>query len=83
MDAYENADNTVTASFELPGLKKEDVKIDVQPGRLTVSGECTGSSEGAKDSYAIRERRLGRFSRTIPLPKVIKVQDNQLLCKDK
>jgi HSP20 family protein len=73
MDVHENPEgNTVTASFELPGLKKEDVNIDVQQGRLTVSGESTDSSERAEHGFAIRERRFGRFSRTIQLPEGIK-----------
>jgi HSP20 family protein len=74
MDIHENAEgNTVTASFELPGLKKEDVKIDVHQGRLTISGESTDSSERAENGFAVRERRYGQFSRTIQLPQVIKV----------
>ena len=40
MDVHENAEtNTITASFELPGLKPEQVNIDVYQDRLTVSGE--------------------------------------------
>jgi HSP20 family protein len=78
MDVHENADgNTVTATFELPGLKKEDISIDVHQGRLTVSGESTDSAERTEDGFAIRERRFGVFSRTIQLPQGIKVQNNQ------
>ena len=33
-----NDSNAVTATFELPGLKPEDVAIDLQLNRLTVSG---------------------------------------------
>jgi len=40
MDLHENNEaNTVTATFELPGLKSHDVSIEVHQGRLTVSGE--------------------------------------------
>jgi len=73
MDVYENAEgDTVTASFELPGLKKEDVSIDVHDSRLTVSGETGDSSERGENGFAIRERHFGRFSRTIQLPQGIK-----------
>jgi HSP20 family protein len=82
MDVHENPDgNTVTASFELPGLKKQDVNIDIHQGRLTVSAESTDSSEHAEQGFAIRERRFGQFSRTIQLPQGIKVQDSQFFCK--
>lgn len=65
--------NTVTATFELPGLKKEDINIDVHDGRLTISGETKISEEREEDGYAIRERRYGKFSRTLRLPEGIKV----------
>ncbi|KAK1220646.1 hypothetical protein PQX77_016599 [Marasmius sp. AFHP31] len=69
MDLHEDADkNTVTATFELPGLKKEDVQIDVHDGRLTITGETKISEEHDNDGYAVRERRFGKFSRTLRLP---------------
>lgn len=74
MDLHENTDNnTVTATFELPGLKKDDVSIDVHNGRLTISGESKMSTEHDEGGYAIRERRYGRFSRTLQLPQGVKV----------
>ncbi|EPQ49964.1 HSP20-like chaperone [Gloeophyllum trabeum ATCC 11539] len=74
MDVHEdNQNNLVTATFELPGLKKEDVNIDVQNNQLSVSGETKISSERDENGYAVRERRYGKFSRTLPLPQGIKV----------
>ncbi|KAA1468043.1 small heat shock protein [Dentipellis sp. KUC8613] len=76
MDLHENAEtNTVTASFELPGLKKEDVHIDVHNNTLTVSGESTVSSERDESGYALRERRFGKFSRVLALPQGVKAED--------
>ncbi|EIN11781.1 HSP20-like chaperone [Punctularia strigosozonata HHB-11173 SS5] len=73
MDLHENKDsNTVTATFELPGLKKEDVSIDVHNNRLTISGESKVSSEHDENGYAVRERRFGKFSRSLQLPQGIK-----------
>ncbi|KAI0318972.1 HSP20-like chaperone [Amylostereum chailletii] len=73
MDVHENKEsNTVTATFELPGLKKEDVDIDVHNDVLTVAGESKIDSERNEDGYAVRERRFGRFSRSVPLPQGIK-----------
>lgn len=74
MDVHEDEKtNTVTATFELPGLKKEDVNIDVHNNLLTVSGETKISSERDENGYAVRERRYGKFSRSIPLPQGVKV----------
>ncbi|KAJ8514232.1 hypothetical protein ONZ45_g8231 [Pleurotus djamor] len=76
MDLHENAENnTVTASFELPGFKKEDISIDVHNGRLTVSAENESSSEKKEEGYAVRERRFGKFSRTLQLPQGIKDEE--------
>ncbi|KAA1476764.1 HSP20-like chaperone [Dentipellis sp. KUC8613] len=76
MDLHENPDaNTLTATFELPGLKKEDVNIEVHNNALTVSGETNVSSERKEDGYAVRERRSGKFSRTLPLPQGTKPEE--------
>ena len=76
MDLHEDQDkNLVTATFELPGLTKENVQIDVKDNVLTVSGESTISSERDEKGYSVRERRYGKFSRSLPLPQGIKVCD--------
>ncbi|KAF8651056.1 hypothetical protein AX16_004919 [Volvariella volvacea WC 439] len=73
MDLHEDKEkNVVTATFEFPGLNKEDVQIDVHNGRLTVSGESKISSEREEKGYAVRERRYGKFSRTLQLPEGVK-----------
>ena len=74
MDLHEDdTTNTVTATFELPGLKKEDVNIDVHDGRLVVSGETKTVEDKEEGGYAIRERKYGKFSRTLRLPQGVKV----------
>ncbi|KAG8214307.1 hypothetical protein J3R82DRAFT_9259 [Butyriboletus roseoflavus] len=45
LDLHESKDsNTVTATFELPGLNSEDITIDLHHNRLMVSGESTTSN---------------------------------------
>ena len=76
MDVHEDKEkNLVTATFELPGLKKEDVQIDVHNNVLTVSGETKIDETKEHDGYAVRERRFGRFSRSIPVPQGIKEEE--------
>ena len=50
---------------ELPGFKKEDIKLDLKDGILTVSAQHSESSEekDKKGSYIRRERRYGSFAR--------------------
>ncbi|KAF6761104.1 small heat shock protein [Ephemerocybe angulata] len=73
MDLHEdNEKNLVTATFELPGLKKEDINIGMHNGRLTISAESKESSEREESGYAVRERRYGKLSRTLQLPQGLK-----------
>ena len=70
MDLHENADtNTVTAMFELPGLFKENIQIDVHNGHLDISGESQISSDYGESGYVVRERGYGKLSRTLQLPR--------------
>lgn len=74
MDIHEDAENNlVTATFELPGLAKDKVNIDLHNGNLTVSGEVSESTERNEQGYTVRERRTGRFSRSVKLPDGTKV----------
>ena len=74
MDVVQNdKDNTVTATFELPGLKKEDVTIDLQKNRLHVSGETKFENDTEENGWVVKERRRGKFSRSLPLPVGTKV----------
>ena len=75
MDLHEDAEkNLVTATFEFPGVKKEDVTIDFHNGRLTVGAETKISEERDKNGYAVRERRYGKWSRTLQLPQGVKAE---------
>ena len=76
MDLQEDVD-TVTATFDIPGMSKEAVNIGVHNGRLTISGDNKASQEKMEKGYTVRERSYGRFSRTLPLPSGTKVSDFQ------
>ncbi len=78
MDLHEDASqNVVTVTFELPGVKKEDVNIEVHDGHLTVSGDTKVSEENEEDAYAHRERKSGKFSRTLRLPQGVRVRHHR------
>ena len=75
MDLHEDRDqNMMTAQFELPGLTKENVNIDLRDNVLTVSGEYTMESDRDERGYSVRERRFGKFARSLPVPQGIKVR---------
>ena len=74
LDLHEDTDkNLVTASFEFPGVPKESIQIDVQDGKLTVSADTKQSVDLNEGGYAVRERRFGKYSRTLQLPQGVKV----------
>ncbi|WP_207433470.1 Hsp20/alpha crystallin family protein [Sabulibacter ruber] len=56
----------------LPGLKKEDIQIDFQQGRLTISGERRFSNEQKDKRYHLVESQYGSFSRSFQFPDTVK-----------
>ncbi|KAF8996891.1 HSP20-like chaperone [Cyathus striatus] len=83
MDLHEDAEkNVVTASFEFPGLRKEDIQLDLHDGRLVVSAERKISSEHNEEGYAVRERQFGKFSRALQLPKGVKDEEIKASMED-
>ena len=53
---------------ELPDVKKEDVKVTVENGVLTISGERKFEKEEKKKKYHRVERAYGSFMRSFSLP---------------
>jgi HSP20 family protein len=53
---------------DVPGIEPDDVKIEVEDGMLTISGEREESDEEEDGKYLRRERRYGSFSRSMTLP---------------
>ena len=53
---------------ELPDVKKEDVKVAVENGVLTISGERKFEKEEKKKKYHRVERAYGTFVRSFTLP---------------
>lgn len=49
---------------DLPGFRKEDIHVDVNDGRLTISATRNNESEEKKDGYVRRERSYGSFTRS-------------------
>jgi HSP20 family protein len=67
MDVIES-DKDLTIRVDLPGLKPDDVKVEVEDNTLTVSGEVGDTVEKEGDRYHYRERSYGAFQRSVRLP---------------
>jgi len=61
-------ENSFDIQLELPGVSKEDVRITVNNGVLTVKGEKHAEEEKKGDNYYRMERAYGTFQRSFTLP---------------
>ena len=74
IDVFEK-DNRLITKVDLPGMTKDDVKVEVTDGHLAISGERKSEAEEKKEHYYKCEREYGSFYRAIPLPQGVKLED--------
>ena len=74
IDVFEK-DNYLVTRIDLPGMKKEEVKVEVTDGHLAISGERSTQKEEKKDNEYRSERAYGSFYRAVPLPKGAKLEE--------
>jgi len=74
IDVFER-DNRLITKIDLPGMKKQDVKVEVTDGWLTIFGERKSEIEETKENYYRCEREFGNFYRAVPLPENVKFED--------
>ena len=68
-DIYEK-DGIYHVEMDLPGFSKDDIKIEVNNGNLTISAEKSNEDEEEDKKYYRRERRYGKYSRSFYLGEV-------------
>ena len=67
---------------ELPGMKKEDINLELRDGAVTLSGERKFDEPAAGVEYHRAERVAGRFFRSFYLPQTIKQEDMRATYRD-
>lgn len=70
VNTYEDKDAFIV-SCDLPGLKQEDVKLNLDNNTLTVSGTRKLEREESRENYQRIESVFGTFSRSFNLPATV------------
>jgi HSP20 family protein len=76
------ANEAIVVRAELPGMIKEEVKVEIIKGVLTIEGERKYEKEVTKKGYFTTERAYGTFYRQIPLPEEAKIGEAKATFKN-
>jgi HSP20 family protein len=76
LDMFEK-DNKLVVRADLPGMTKDDVKVEVTEDQITLQGERKREIEEEKEGLYRLERSFGSFYRSIPLPEGVRPDDVQ------
>ncbi len=81
VDIYETDDSYILEA-DLPGMKKEDIHIDVRANVLTLSGERKQEQKVEEDNKIRIERNYGKFVRSFTLPQNVDADHIKASYKD-
>ncbi len=70
IDMYQT-DDEVVVKAALPGMKADDVQINVTGDLLTIKGEMKEKNETKEKNYHVREQHWGAFERSLALPTAV------------
>ena len=68
-------DNNLVVRADLPGMTKDDVKLELTDEGISIEGERRDENEEHGDGFYRSERTYGKFYRRIPLPEGVKVDN--------
>ncbi|HAM33516.1 MAG TPA: Hsp20/alpha crystallin family protein [Deltaproteobacteria bacterium] len=80
-DIYEEGGDIVVKA-EVPGMKKEEIHVDINEKTITISGEKKKEEKVEKKDYVRHERVYGSFVRTFGLPAEVQTDKAQATFKD-
>ncbi|KPK67267.1 hypothetical protein AMJ87_13620 [candidate division WOR_3 bacterium SM23_60] len=81
VDIEEDNEN-ILVNAELPGMKRDDIKVSVHGNTLSISGERKHEAETKDKTLHRIERSYGKFVRTISLPTDVKADKIKATYKD-
>ena len=71
VDIYENAQQDVVIKAELPGFKREQIKVTFEHNTLSIEGTREFDAEVDREKFHRVERHYGTFRRTFTLPSTV------------
>ena len=66
-DVYET-EKIIEYTIEIPGIKKEDVNLQISNGLISISYKVSGESSQDTKNYLLRERNISSFERQFSVP---------------
>ena len=81
LDVHEDKDK-FTVHLELPGLKREEISVQLEDGDLVISGERKSETVSDDTEVHRQERFYGKFTRTISLAAGVKADGVKAAYKD-
>ncbi|PYL41353.1 MAG: heat-shock protein [Verrucomicrobia bacterium] len=81
MDVLESKESYLIRT-ELPGMKREDIKVEVKDGTLVLSGERKSEKPAEGVEYRHAERVAAKFWRSFSLPETVKQDAIEATYKD-
>ncbi len=80
MDVVEK-DNEIVLEMDMPGIEKKDIKVEIDAGGLTISGERKREFKERNGNYMHIERGYGSYLRRFPIPEYIDTDNIKVTCK--
>lgn len=81
VDVIEKEDKIVVRA-ELPGVSKDDIKIEIRENRLVLKGKHKTEQEESKEDFHRKEIEFGSFYRNIELPSDVEKASAEASMKD-
>jgi HSP20 family protein len=81
VDVHET-DTEILIDAELPGIKKDDIKVEVKDNVLTISGERNLEKKSETETTKTIERHYGKFERSFGLPETVTTEKVNAKFKD-
>jgi HSP20 family protein len=81
IEAFQEGDKFIVRA-EIPGVKKDDVEVELGNDALTIRGERREERKEEREGYFQSEREYGQFYRVIPLPEGVIGESAQASFRD-